>query len=113
MDWSTLVSTAVGVLVGGIAPVLVVLIQGKQQRRTELIRVALEAALKERADTVEQGGKLGRKYKVYPLSTFVYHQWRLLQLLEEGKLTDAEMKKLYEESERQARMFDQLEPDEE
>ena len=81
----------VSAVIGGLIAALPVIIQTKRQERGEAIRLAAEAGLKAYEAQVDKG---------VPSSSpiiFVWYHIRLMQLIEEGKLTRNAIKQVLRE----------------
>jgi ABC-type enterobactin transport system permease subunit len=102
MDWSTLVPTAFGALIGGIGPVLVVLLQNRHARSLELKRLAVEAAVE------EWKAQAAARADVGPLTSYMYHHARVVEMLASGRVAEADWAKLAQENARLKNLFEHL-----
>jgi hypothetical protein len=92
-----LLSALFGAVVGGISLIAANAVQARFENKRVRARLAVEAAIQEYKQHVEMAG--GRGVWIPPLSTFVYYNSRVIELLEKGRLTATTLQRLGQEVE--------------
>jgi hypothetical protein len=89
-----LLSGFVGAIIGAASSVAVVLVQTRADRRKEMTKLAVEAALKEH--NVHLGQSIVGE-TLLPVSSYVFIYVRLFELLDKGQITEKSLANLYDE----------------
>ena len=94
-DWLIpALSALVGVLIGSAGSITVAIIQGRSTNRRERNRLAFEAGLAEFRTHVDHATGSDNSSAVQPLSSYVAYYHGFMGLVDEGKLTAEELRKL-------------------
>lgn len=111
MDWwMPLLSAVVGGALATAGSVSVMLIQTKREGRRQLRDLALRMALEERAMQVDFVKTQDAKAAIYPLDVYFAHCLALMETLEKGKLTPADIKRLRTDIDQLTASLDELSP---
>lgn len=99
-----LLSALGGAIIGSLASVGSVYVQGLLERKRQLTKLALEVAIQDQKTMIAQSGAGA---KIYPLSIFAYFHWTLVNLIERNKLTPDALKELQAKLEEMLKVVDQ------
>lgn len=84
---NTILSVAIGAFFGALGPVIVVLIQLRHQRRMELQKALLEAAIHERSSFIDLAKTANRTADIHPLVSYLYYYNEVFKLIDKGSFT--------------------------
>ena len=98
-NWlAALLSGFAGAIIGAASSVAVVFVQIRADRRKEMMKLAMEAAVKEHNVHLEAALKVGQSIAcetVLPVSSYVYFYVKLFQLLEKEQISEKSLVDLY------------------
>ena len=85
--WIPLLSALLGAVVGSLSTIAATVTQTRGEMRRERARLAVEAAIAERRQMLEETRGDDRHPKVYPLSSWVLYHYRVLEVLDRGAIS--------------------------
>lgn len=98
MDITPGVFGLLGAFIGASASVATMLIQSKISDRRERLRLVKELAIHDAEKAFEVGKKSSDGFHMLPLVVYMHYYSKLLEAMEEGKLTPERAKELYDEA---------------
>lgn len=90
----------IGAAIGSASSLLTVWIQAHFVAKRERAKFVMEFAASDRREALDTAIRLGKGGGVAPVALYAHYHERLLELVESGKVTDAELKKLSQETDR-------------
>lgn len=98
-EYVSLLSGLIGALVGAAASILTMWVQQRFQSKRDNARLASEIALKEFEHALQQSqafSKAGHEVEIAPVTVYIAHHAKLLELILQGELTPKAVRDLDE-----------------
>jgi len=104
--WVPLLSALLGAVIGSLASIISIILQGRFQSKRERRRLAIEAAIQDHKSAVDIATKTPGRRFIAPLSAFIYYHVKLIELIETDRLNDENLQALDKEMERIHAVFE-------
>jgi len=95
--WIAIIAATIGGLIGTVGTLVTTWLQVRRQRRSDLVKVAYDAAIIDHRTMTERAAeevKQGKYTEVPPFLNYVFHHAGVIELVERGRLTPRRLKKL-------------------
>ncbi len=102
------VAGLMGAAVGAASSFAGVWVQSHYQNRREVLKLVVDAAVKDRNDQIDLALKIGRGGRVAPIALFVHYHMGLTSLISRRKLNTKSLNRLHAENRKMSRLIREL-----